>query len=402
MSSLIVKVSQINKVIPHSNPEVHSLDIAEVEGWQCLVKRGSFKTGDKAVYFPPDTLLPVAVSDELGVTNYLDKGRIRTIKLKGEMSFGLVVPPRNPNWEVGTDVAAEYGATKYMPPTPSEMLARSGKTSAKYSDMLADHPLFWKYTDLENIKHYPGIIADGEEVIMTEKLHGCCHRLGIVYDEDSEKPLVCVGSRNTRRKPITKTIPVPKRPAGIWNRCLDFIDYFNNCFKWPTMQVDDLDKWKQDWYFHVFVNYPSVEQLLTDLYAEGHKQVILYGESYGPVQSMHYGSPTDLKFAAFDILVDGKYLDYNRFTEICGKYGIPICPIVYSGPYSIQKAKEMAAGNTLMGDTHIREGVVVKPVIERSSPRCGRVIFKVINDDYLLAKEPDKKGVTKVTDMTEE
>ena len=65
MSSLIVKVSQINKVVPHSNPEVHSLDIAEVEGWQCLVKRGSFKTGDKAVYFPPDTLLPQATSDEL-------------------------------------------------------------------------------------------------------------------------------------------------------------------------------------------------------------------------------------------------------------------------------------------------------------------------------------------------
>jgi len=175
MSSLIVKVSKINKVVPHSNPEVHSLDIVEVEGWQCLVKRGSFKTGDKAVYFPPDTLLSQVVSDELGVTNYLDKGRIRTIKLKGEMSFGLVVPPRNPNWEVGTDVADEYGATKYMPPTPSEMLARSGKTSAKYSDMLADHPLFWKYTDLENIKHYPSVIQDGEEVVMTEKCHGCFH-----------------------------------------------------------------------------------------------------------------------------------------------------------------------------------------------------------------------------------
>jgi len=39
-----------------------------------------------------------------------------------------------------------------------------------------------------------------------------------------------------------------------------------------------------------------------------------------------------------------------------------------------------------LGSDHIREGVVVRPTIERIDPKVGRAVLKYISDEYLLAK----------------
>jgi RNA ligase (TIGR02306 family) len=176
MSSLIVKVRQINEVLPHTN--ANALELAVVDGWQCVIKKGSFVKGDKVVYFPPDTVLPVSESDTMGVTGYLKNQRVRTIKLRGQMSYGLLVKPKNPNWEIDQDVATEYGATKWVPPEPDEaglMPRTGGKKFGRYSGTLPDHPFFWKYTDTEHLRNFTSVIPDGTEVVMTEKIHGCFH-----------------------------------------------------------------------------------------------------------------------------------------------------------------------------------------------------------------------------------
>jgi len=72
---------------------------------------------------------------------------------------------------------------------------------------------------------------------------------------------------------------------------------------------------------------------------------------------------------------------------------IDLVPILYRGPFSLAKIKELASGNSTFSD-HVREGVVVKPVIERFDPKTGRVILKYINDDYLFSK-----GVSDTTDV---
>lgn len=99
MSSVIVQVTLISKL--RSHPNADALDVAEVLGWQVVIAKGQYNEGDKIVYFPPDTVLPLACSDRFGVTKYLSKGRIRVAKLRGEPSFGLVVQPDEPAWELG-------------------------------------------------------------------------------------------------------------------------------------------------------------------------------------------------------------------------------------------------------------------------------------------------------------
>lgn len=89
-SPLVVPVATIRAVTPHPNAD--SLDIAQVLGWQVVVGRNQFKEGDKVVYFAPDVVLPRELSDAWGVTQYLSKQRIKATRLRGEPSFGLVMP----------------------------------------------------------------------------------------------------------------------------------------------------------------------------------------------------------------------------------------------------------------------------------------------------------------------
>src|SRR3972149_2634963 len=113
MSSLVVKVYEIEEIRAHPNAD--RLDIAVVGGWQCVVGKDTYRAGDKVVYFPPDTLIPRALANQCGVTQYLsfhkdepDMGRIRCTKLRGEPSFGLVLAIND--LPIGADVAEVYGA----------------------------------------------------------------------------------------------------------------------------------------------------------------------------------------------------------------------------------------------------------------------------------------------------
>lgn len=131
---------------------------------------------------------------------------------------------------------------------------------------------------------------------------------------------------------------------------------------------------------------PGVEDLLTHL-GRGHRQVILFGEVFGSkVQSLNYGQTGAGGFRVFDLLVDGKYQDAAEFEALCSEHGVPIVPVLYCGPYHLATVKTLSEGSTTLGADHIREGVVVKPAVERTDPKVGRVCLKYIGDQYLFAK----------------
>src|SRR5438876_11061520 len=101
MSSLIVEVCEISQILPHINAD--ALEIAVVKGWQCIIKKESFRPSDRVVYFPLDSVLPLELSDRIGVTKYLKSlradypnagvplgGRVGAAKLRGEVSYGLL------------------------------------------------------------------------------------------------------------------------------------------------------------------------------------------------------------------------------------------------------------------------------------------------------------------------
>ena len=172
MSSLIVEIVEIKEILDH--PDADRLEIAKVKGWECVVGKGDLNQGDLVVYVPIDSVLPIELSDRLGVTKYLSKGRVRTAKLRGIYSQGLIInvkvlPELGDIIKKGEDVKDILGITKFIPPPPPANM--SGEQRQK-------HPDFHEYTEIENIKNFPDVLVIGEQVSISEKIHGTNFRCG--------------------------------------------------------------------------------------------------------------------------------------------------------------------------------------------------------------------------------
>ena len=89
MSTLIVEVCRVDRVLPH--PSADRLELAHIKGWQCVVPKGKYVAGSLVTYVPIDAVLPAELSERLGVTKYLSNGRVRCAKLRVEPSFGLIM-----------------------------------------------------------------------------------------------------------------------------------------------------------------------------------------------------------------------------------------------------------------------------------------------------------------------
>ena len=329
MSSTYVPVQRIERIEPHPNAD--KLELAIVGGWQCVVAKGRYSGGDLITYIPPDSIIPQELSDRLGVTKYLSKGRVRATKLRGEPSFGLVMDPAG---NEGDNVAALLGIEKYQPP----MKFNAGEPEPQ-------DPMFVEYTDIENLRHFPTAFADGEDVVATEKIHGTNCRIALIREPDGTFRKLA-GSRTLQRK---------------------FAENSTYWFAWTA---------------------PGVEALMQSLSsAPDVMMVVLFGEVYGKVQAMRYGLPNGLAFRAFDIMVNGHFLDYLPFRDACEAHGVAVAPPIFAGSYSLEFIKEASKGHSLIpGADHIREGVVVRPLKERRDPKIGRLILKYVSDDYLCGE----------------
>lgn len=350
MSELAVQLTTIDEVKPHSNAD--RLEIAVVGGWQCVVPKGVHTAGENIIYFPPDTVLPQKWTDHLGVTQYchlLKDGRyrIRCARLRGEPSFGVLVDSKLfgtacTGWVQNSiltnqNIIEYFEATKYVPPiTPFH--------GTGGSDGLAevDDPLFSKYTAIENIRNHPDVVFPGEEITITEKIHGTNCRVGVVNGQ------LMAGSHNRRVK-------VPEQRE----------EFAMNRYCFP-------------------LSLPNVRELLT-FFSDSHSQVVLFGEVFGAgVQQLDYGRK-GIDFIAFDLLIDGAYVAPEAFASYCSMFDVTTAPALPTINYTgIPDLKRFVDGRSLLGGTHIREGIVIKPTTPRTDPRIGRVVLKHISDAYLL------------------
>lgn len=309
-----------------------------------------YKDGDLGVYFPADTILTPKWAKEFEVEHLLqgkEANRVGRCRLRGEPSFGLVVGlPEGVDWKLGDNVADYYDAKKWEP-DPDQATAPD---AAPYDSDI--DPLFVKYTDIQNGLLLYEKFEKGEEVIVSEKIHGKNCRIGLVNGA------LQVGSRTTRK---------------------------------------DHEKLRDKSIFWGAVN-EDIEALLRAVEHDyGAKVVILFGEIYGQgVQSLHYGCKKEKGFRAFDIYVDGDYLDYEDFRKYCDLYKVERVPVVAKIDFDLEKVQKLSVGRTAIpGGDNIREGVVVRTAKERRDPAWGRVVMKFISPEYDLSKHK-KKDTTDV------
>ena len=126
--------------------------------------------------------------------------------------------------------------------------------------------------------------------------------------------------------------------------------------------------------------YPQLEKLL-----RAHEDLTVYGEVLG-VQDLKYGyDKGKVGLAVFDILNRDRWVDPTEMLDWCCLYSIPTVPVVGSVPFDFDKLQSMADGESLIpGASNIREGIVVRPMLERQNDEIGRVILKLVSNAYLL------------------
>jgi RNA ligase (TIGR02306 family) len=323
MSTFKVEVVPITL---EKHPNADTLSLVKVWGYTVVCKTENYINHSHAAYVPVDTVVGNTPEFEfLG-----DKKRIKAARLRGIYSEGLLVPPRA-HWRVGDDVTEELGCTKWEEPEEPVKIGGDSESQPGW---------FHIYTDLENYKRYSWVIPDGEEVVLTEKIHGCNARYA--YWEDR---LWC-GSHKFAKK---------FHEDNLW---------------WRVAITQDLEA-----KLKAFPGY------------------ILHGEVFGQVQDLKYGAkPGELFFRAFDIstVQSRRYLNYDEFVDLAGKMNIPVAPVLYRGPWSKELLSHADGNTTLNGAVNIREGFVVRPVVERQE-HMGRVILKVISPAYRLRKGGTEK-----------
>ena len=122
----------------------------------------------------------------------------------------------------------------------------------------------------------------------------------------------------------------------------------------------------------------------------------ILGEIFGKgVQDLHYGLNKP-SFRIFDVYVgqpeQGRYLSQNELIDFANDEEVmtPLVPVLYVGDYSKEIVDHYTNGTECVsGDLNtnqIREGIVIKPALERRDEELGRVILKSVSEDYLLRK----------------
>lgn len=356
------QVCVIRDVQPHSNAD--RLDVATVLGWQMVVAKNTFKTGDLVVYFQIGTALPQTTAAAMGVENYLSARVnaggarelvVRQVRLRGQPSFGLIhaipaahQPDGADPWSEGDDVSHLFGATKFVPPLREQVV-----------DAAPEVPNFAKYDSLEQAQNQPDLLAGLGDVQVSEKIEGTNCRVGLVLNEDGREEWMA-GSRTVRR-----TDP-------------------------------GVDHWAQNMYWRPLAD-QRVQLLIRWIWnnqddAKPHsaRSVILYGEVYGPgVQGCTYGR-AERGFAVFDIAVNGVYLHPATVVGYCEAMGVEHVPVLYTGPADLAVLRSLTTGlSCVPGAAAVgqeREGIVIRSVSGNRDPRIGREILKWVGDEYLLSE----------------
>lgn len=337
---------------PHPNADTLSLAYIKGTGWQCVVKTEQFQNATLGLYLPIESYVPTTNP----LFKFLDKKetgepfRIKTIRLRGALSQGLLLPAPE-GTQLGDDLTETLGITKYESPIPTNLRGAVIRSPGSFN----------KYNAAENWKNYPDVLEEGEVVEITEKIHGTLWRAGFVND----------GKFNPDETPL-----------------LEFIVGSNSVAKDPNDTQNEYSK---------MANQLDLKNKLQHILESGlvgkpQHNFIIFGELYGhKIQNLHYGCKVnERRVALFDVMVDGKYLPWETMAQIAEILGVETVPLLYRGPYSLEVAQGLRDGTTVAGGgVHIREGVVITPVVERFHPDVGRVTIKMISDNYLEKQGKD-------------
>lgn len=341
MERKLATIRRIDDIQPIEGADM--IELATVGGWKVVVaKNVNHKVGDLVVYCEIDSFLPIEPEFEfLRKSSYKKMAdgtegfRLKTIKLRGQVSQGLILPlkeayevfKRNtPNmdmdWFEGLEVTEMLNIVKYEPPVPAQL---AGQVKGMF-------PSFLKKTDEERIQNLTREFEGykNEVFYVTEKLDGS-----------------------------SVTYYVKDGVFGVCSRNLDLVESEGNSM------------WK-------FAITSGLKERLLAL----ERNIAVQGEIIGEgIQGNPYKiiGQTVRLFNGFDIdkyeyLSLDDLLKLSKWLEV---KTVPILDLEFRLPDTIDELLSYADSKSVLNEKFDREGVVI-----RSHDR--KISFKVISNKFLL------------------
>ncbi len=319
-------------------PGADAIEVATVGGWKVVVKKGEYTAGDLAVYLEVDSWVPTTLAPFLTKAGHhpkvfegIEGERLKTIRLRGQLSQGLLLPTTVAyDWDVvpeaDEDVTEHLGIVKWERAVPAQL---AGLVKGNFPTLIPK-------TDQERVQNLVKEIGacQGMRYEQTEKLEGSsmtCYQL--------------------------------KGEFGVCSRNLDLKRDENNSF-WATAIAEDIE----------------AKMRAVDEYWD----FAIQGELIGPGVQDNIYKLSRLEFRVFDVynIQQGEYLKPHARRALIERMGLKHVPVLH-GEFTltntVEELIEAADGKSVMGDIAgpLREGVVYKQV-------DGGMTFKVISNKYLL------------------
>lgn len=317
------------------------IEVATIKAWKLVVKKGEFVVGEKAIYCEIDSFLPIKEEFEfLRKSSYKKMGelegfRLRTIKLKGQVSQGLLLPikilkdkiyaDQYNTIQVGDDVSESLGIFKYEPPIPAEL---SGIMKGSF-------PAFIPKTDEERIQNFTEVYENFKKSVfyVTEKLDGS-----------------------------SATYYLNNGIFGVCSRNIDLLESEGNTF-WRLARELNLEE--------------KLKRYCRNISIQGE----LIGEG---IQSNPYKTKGQQVwfFNAFDIDEQRKFsfAELKHLLQVFELNFVPVIDAEYKLPETVDELLIYADGKSILNPIADREGIVLRN-------HSQTISFKAISNNFLLKEK---------------
>jgi RNA ligase (TIGR02306 family) len=328
----LATIRKIDNILPI--PGADAIECAVVGGWKVVVKKGEYQAGDLGIYCEIDSWIPHALAPFLSkgreprVFEGVEGERLRTVKLRGQISQGLLLPTvgQTPLTGEGDDLTEFLGIKKWEKALPAQL---AGQAKGNF-------PTAIPKTDQERVQNLVQEIAlaQGDEFEVTEKLEGSSMTCYLIGDE-----------------------------FGVCSRNLDLKETEGNSF-WATARAEDIEAKMRGL---------RVKSTFTDFAVQG--------ELIGPGIQGNIYNLSKCEFRVFDVydIQSGEYLNpfsRNLMVGMMELRHVPVIDAEFVLNTDVDGLLNMAESKSELADVQ-REGLVFKQ-------NNGGFSFKAISNAYLI------------------
>jgi RNA ligase (TIGR02306 family) len=359
----IRKISDIQPI-----PDADAIQVATVDGWEVVVKRGEFQVGDLAVYLEIDSWVPhelapfLSKGNEPREYNGVKGERLRTIKLRGQVSQGLLLKAQDipvmtwalyfpETWIDGADLTEDLRIQKWEAPIPAQL---QGQAKGTFPTS------FIPKTDQERIQNCFGSIQKRDGLFLTKKFWN--EELQEVQERDTVLP-------DDFTKP---TYEITLKLDGSSMTIFRWEGELRVCSRNMELKISEENAG------NTFV---KMALEIGNKISEG---LAFQGELMGEgIQGNREGFKGH-KLFIFDIfdIQKHEYLKPSHRHHICDDLGlqhVPVIEVAANAPQSVEEGLALAEGPSI--NHKIREGLVWKC---NEDPSFS---FKTISNQFLLKSE---------------